>query len=125
MPSGLLPTRHASALTARRSSAPLRRITHLAHVWPVLFPCALASAYLVLLVSRFPRLIRWENADSDIASAFTLTEAIAHGHTGSVVLSTQGSWVPLAFGLLTHAGVPQLVGTLSGPDPRLSCKSRV
>ena len=74
----------------------------LAWVSPVVLPCALSAGYLALLITRFPRLVRWESADSDIVSAFTLTEAIAGGHTGPVVLSTQGSWVPLAFGLLTH-----------------------
>ncbi|MGH2858622.1 MAG: hypothetical protein ACRDMJ_14195, partial [Solirubrobacteraceae bacterium] len=75
---------------------------------------ALAAAYLTLLAIRFPELIRWENADSDVASAFTLTDAIARGHTGPVVLSTQGSWVPLLWGLATH-GLPfhRLVWELS------------
>ena len=71
--------------------------------WPaLLLPCMLALAYLVLLGFRFPRLISWENADSDIASAYVLTDAISHGHTGQVVMSTQGSWVSLWYGLLTH-----------------------
>jgi hypothetical protein len=69
---------------------------------PLLLPCALAAAYLVLLVVRFPQLIGWENADSDIASAYVLTDAISLGHTGHVVMSTQGSWVPLWYGLITH-----------------------
>src|SRR5947209_14117253 len=69
---------------------------------PLIVPCALAVGYLVVLISRFPRLVAWENADSDVTSAYVLTDAIAHGHTGRVVMSTQGSWVPLWYGLLTH-----------------------
>lgn len=65
-------------------------------------PCALAIAYLVELVVRFPRVIIWENGDSDVSSAYVLTDAISAGHTGHVVVSTQGSWVPLWYGLLTH-----------------------
>jgi hypothetical protein len=68
---------------------------------PLLLPCLLAVAYLVLLVVRFPQLIGWENADSDIASAYVLTDAVSLGHTGHVVMSTQGSWVPLWYGLVT------------------------
>ncbi|MGH2930005.1 MAG: hypothetical protein ACRDL8_17515, partial [Solirubrobacteraceae bacterium] len=74
----------------------------LARVLPAAALAGLAAAYVVLLATRFAQIIRWENADSDVASAFTLTEAIAHGHTGGVVLSTQGSWVPLLWGLLTR-----------------------
>ncbi len=62
----------------------------------------LAVSYLVLLVVRFPRLLMWENGDSDVASAYVLTDAIARGHTGHVVMSTQGSWAPLWYGLLSH-----------------------
>jgi hypothetical protein len=62
----------------------------------------MAVAYLLLLVVRFPQLIGWENADSDIASAYVLADAVSHGHTGHVVMSTQGSWVELWYGLLTH-----------------------
>lgn len=70
--------------------------------FPLVVPCVLALTYLVSLVFRFPRLIVWENADSDVASAYVLTDAVSHGHTGPVVMSTQGSWVPLWYGLLTH-----------------------
>lgn len=69
---------------------------------PLVVPCLLAIGYLVLLVVRFPRLIEWDNTDSDIASAYVLTDAIVHGHTGHVVMSTQGSWMPLWYGLVTH-----------------------
>jgi hypothetical protein len=69
---------------------------------PAVIPCALALAYLVELIIRFPNLIGWLNSDSDFASAFTLTDAISHGHTGQISMGTQGSWVPLAYGLLTH-----------------------
>src|SRR5437660_551814 len=69
---------------------------------PLLVPILLAGVYLVLLIIRFPQLIGWENGDSDIASAYVLTDAISHGHTGHVVMSTQGSWVPLWYGLLTQ-----------------------
>jgi hypothetical protein len=71
-------------------------------IFPTLVPCVLAAGYLVVLIVRFPRLIGWENADSDITSAYVLTDSISHGHTGQVVMSTQGSWVPLWYGLLTH-----------------------
>jgi hypothetical protein len=70
--------------------------------FPLLVPCALALVYVALLVARFPRLIRWENGDSDIVSAYLLADAVSHGHTGQVVMSTQGSWLPLWYGLLTH-----------------------
>jgi hypothetical protein len=69
---------------------------------PGVVPCALAAGYVLVLVTRFPQLIGWENADSDIASAYTLADAISLGHTGPVVISSQGSWVPLWYGLLTH-----------------------
>lgn len=69
---------------------------------PRIAPCALAIAYLVLLVARFPQLVGYENANSDYASAYVLADAISHGHTGPVVLGTQGLWVPLWYGLLTH-----------------------
>jgi hypothetical protein len=65
-------------------------------------PCLLAAGYLALLVVRFPHLIGWWNADSDIATAYTITDAVSLGHTGQVLMSTQGSWVPLWYGLLTH-----------------------
>jgi hypothetical protein len=69
---------------------------------PAVIPFALALAYLVELIIRFPDLIGRLNSDSDFASAFTLTDAISHGHTGQISMGTQGSWVPLAYGLLTH-----------------------
>jgi hypothetical protein len=69
---------------------------------PLVIPCLLAIAYVVVLVVHFPRLIGWENADSDIASAYVLTDAVSLGHTGQVVMSTQGSWAPLWYGLITH-----------------------
>jgi hypothetical protein len=69
---------------------------------PVIVPCTLFVGYLVVLIVAFPRLISWENADSDVASAYVLTDTVIHGHTGHVVMSTQGSWVPLWYGLLTH-----------------------
>jgi hypothetical protein len=62
----------------------------------------LAVVYLALLVERFPRLIGYQNANSDVASAYVLADAVSRGHTGHVVLGTQGMWVPLWFGLLTH-----------------------
>jgi hypothetical protein len=65
-------------------------------------PCALAVAYVAVLVQRFPRLIGYENANSDFASAYLLADTVSRGHTGHVVLGTQGMWVPLWWGLLTH-----------------------
>jgi hypothetical protein len=71
-------------------------------VSPVIVPCTLFAGYLVMLIVAFPRLISWENADSDVASAYVLADAVSQGHTGHVVMSTQGSWVPLWYGLATH-----------------------
>ena len=64
-------------------------------------PVVLAAAYVAVLVVRFPDLIRWISGDADYASAFILPQAIAHGHTGQVVLSTQGAWLSLWYGLAT------------------------
>jgi hypothetical protein len=55
-----------------------------------------------LLIVRVPDLISWLNTEGDFASPYVLADAIAHGHTGQVVMSTQGAWVSLAYGLLTH-----------------------
>jgi len=64
-------------------------------------PLALAAVYVVLLIVRFPQLIGWLNGDADYASAFVLPEMIVHGHTGGVMMSTQGAWASLWFGLAT------------------------
>jgi hypothetical protein len=61
----------------------------------------LAAVYVVLLIVRFPQLIGWLNGDADYASAYVLPELIAHGHTGGVMMSTQGAWASLWFGLAT------------------------
>ena len=101
-------TEYSPAPVGRRSSWRLaRRPADLtAHrrrsVSPLLIPCLLAVGYVILLVVRFPHLIAWQNSDSDVASAFTLTDAISHGAPGQVVMSTQGAWVSLWYGLLTH-----------------------
>jgi hypothetical protein len=71
-------------------------------VSPLVVPWLLAVAYVAVLIIRFPDLITWFNNSSDIASAYVLTDAISHGHTGQVVMSTQGAWAPLWNGLLTH-----------------------
>jgi hypothetical protein len=71
----------------------------------VAVPAALALAYLAVLVVRYPQLLAWQNGDSDIVSNFTLTDAIARGHYGTVWLSTQASALELGWGLLTH-GLP-------------------
>src|SRR5437763_8537625 len=71
-------------------------------VRPLMIPSGLGFAYLALLIDRFPRLIGWENANSDMASAYVLTDAISRGHAGHVVMSEQASWVPLWYGLVTH-----------------------
>lgn len=68
-------------------------------------PLLVAAGYIVLLIARSPELISWLNRDGDFASAFVLTEAISHGHTGAVVMGTQGAWVSLWYGLLTQ-GLP-------------------
>ena len=68
-------------------------------------PAGLALAYIVLVVIRFPQIIAWQNADSDVASSYQLAQAILHGHTGVVQFSTQGSWIELGWQLLT-AGLP-------------------
>jgi hypothetical protein len=64
-------------------------------------PLALAAVYVVLLIVRFPQLIGWLNGDADYASAYVLPEMIVHGHTGGVLMSTQGAWASLWFGLAT------------------------
>ncbi|MFL5828775.1 MAG: hypothetical protein ACJ76X_02560 [Solirubrobacteraceae bacterium] len=69
---------------------------------PLLVPLVLAAAYLVLLLVRFPTLIGWLGSQGDYASAYVLTDTISHGHSGQVVMSTQGGWVSLWFGLATH-----------------------
>lgn len=61
-----------------------------------------AAGYLALLFDRFPRLVAWENGNSDIASAYVLADAVSQGHTGAVLTSAQGGWLPLGYGLLTH-----------------------
>ena len=65
-------------------------------VVPLAVPVALAVAYLVLPVVRYPQIIAWQNADSDVASSYVLASAIAHGHVGQIQLSTQGTWLELA-----------------------------
>jgi hypothetical protein len=69
---------------------------------PVLVPALAAVAYVVVLAIHYPGWIGAQNGNSDIAGSFTMTEAIAHEHTGPVVLSTQGNWVELGWGLLTR-----------------------
>lgn len=68
-------------------------------------PLILAAGYVAVLIVRFPQLISGLSMDGDVASAFVLTDAISHGHTGAVVMGTQGAWASLGYGLLTH-GLP-------------------
>jgi hypothetical protein len=68
---------------------------------PLVVPLGLALAYLVVLIVRYPQIIAWQNADSDIASSYQLAEAILHGHAGIVQFSTQGSWLGLGWQLMT------------------------
>jgi hypothetical protein len=69
-------------------------------VWGL--PLLFAAGYLVVLVVRFPQLIGWIRQDGDFASAFVLADAISYGHAGVVVMGTQGAWVSLWYGLITH-----------------------
>jgi len=71
----------------------------------VLVPGAVALGYLGLLIDRLGLLVSWENANSDVASAYVLADAVAHGHTGTVVMSNQAAWAPLWYGVATH-GLP-------------------
>lgn len=72
----------------------------LALAW--LLPFALTAVYLVLFVLRLPQNIVDILWDSDYASGFTLTQAVAQaGDGGHTVISTTGAYLPLWFGLLT------------------------
>jgi hypothetical protein len=109
--------RHRAVQAATVADRPVPR-----RVWlhPVLAPVLIAVAYLVVLVVHYPGWIAAQNANSDIAGSFTITEAIARGHTGPVVLSTQGNWVEIGWGLLTR-GLPfhRLIWELSAPAATL------
>jgi hypothetical protein len=94
---GVLP----ASLAPTEALAPLPVARGLASVRTVAVPLALAAVYVVLLIVRFPQLIGWLNGDADYASAYVLPELIAHGHTGGVMMSTQGAWASLWFGLAT------------------------
>jgi hypothetical protein len=59
-------------------------------------------AYLVLLVVRLPGFIAALNSDADVSSAWLLASVVGSAHTGQGVTSTQGAWLPLAFGVLTR-----------------------
>jgi hypothetical protein len=74
-----------------------------ARITPVAVPCALGLAYVVLIALRLPQVIRWQNADSDVASTYVVAAALFHGHAGQVQLSTQGSWLDLAWQFLTQS----------------------
>jgi hypothetical protein len=62
-------------------------------------------AYLVLLTVRLPALITALNSDADVSSAWLLASVVGSAHAGQLVTSTQGAWLPLAFGVLTR-GLP-------------------
>jgi hypothetical protein len=70
---------------------------------PVAIPAALGFAYITLIVLRLPQVIDWQNADSDVASTYAVAAALFHGHAGQVQLSTQGSWLDLAWQFITHS----------------------
>ena len=68
---------------------------------PSAVPIVLALAYLVVLVIRYPAIIDWQNADADVSGFYVLATAMAHGHFGTIQLSTQGSWVQYGFMVAT------------------------
>jgi hypothetical protein len=70
-----------------------------------LLPVALTAGFLGLLVVRLPGLIAWLNTDADATGAYVLAEAVGHGTTATVAMSTQSAWLSLAYGVLTR-GLP-------------------
>ena len=117
-----------AAVPAGRRPQSARRALAL-RLSPVGLPVALAVGYLVLLIIHYPRMIAWQNADSDVASFYTMGAAVVHGNLGQIQLSTQGSWLALAWmwataGLAAHRllwelGMPILALVTIGSVVRL------
>jgi hypothetical protein len=83
-----------------------------------LVPFAIAAAFFVVLVREYPQIVESFTWSSDNASAFTITETLAHvGSGGHTVMSSTGEYVSLWFGLLTaslplHRALWESAGTM-------------
>jgi hypothetical protein len=68
--------------------------------WLIAF--AIAAAYLVLFILRFPHNVTALGWNPDVGSAFVMPETLVRtGTGGQTVMASAGQWVPLWFGLLT------------------------
>jgi hypothetical protein len=87
-----------SLLSGRRASARLRSLGPSIR----LLPFAIAAVYLVVFSIQLPHNVVALSWNSDIASAFTLPEALARTGTGGhAVVGSIGAYVPLWFGMAT------------------------
>lgn len=67
-----------------------------------LIPFAIASAYVVVFIARFPHNLSEITWDADYSAYFVMFETFARtGPAGHTVISSSGQWVTLWFGMLT------------------------